>query len=1703
MTKKIKRRITAIFLALVMVIGQMPAVSLIAHADATGSISLVATDHTFTAATVGYGDQADYQVKVRSDGAGDTGALNVTLGGSNPGAFELSTTSIASIPNGSTSSFKVNPKLGQNAGDYTATVTVSGDNVVSKSFNVSFTVSPAGTTFTAMISTNLDGLATDVTGDVELRSGSTTIAVSKSSTGSYEAAAPNGNYFIYVNGVDIGRSLTVSAGNTSVTLDYYTVNFSATYSGTATGCNIGASVDGSSISNGSIVLSGKTVNITASGTGASSYSYAWTGAGTSTETTATRSIELSNTVHAACVVTGSGTPIADPDYDINGQGYNWTGSAQTVALTGDNDKLTIHKAPTVSPEAIKIEVQSADGSNVTIDGNSIACFNTKVIVSNAITLNLKNLNIKAPTGDLQDWRLLTGILLKKTATINVTGTCTITGNANSTKPWYGYGLASDQDNTLRITGNGTLNVNGGNANTGNGGAGIDVLTYNYGTESGGKLIIEGGVTVNAKGGDSPDNVGGNAIFAEWGDVVVRQATVSAIGGNATGNAGSGGVGIQAVNNASKGGNVTITGSKVDLIGGTSKEFTGGYGIYASTDVTITDSTVAAKGGASTNSNGGIGIYASCDETITGGTVTATGGNGKTHGSHGIYSDNGTIMAKDSVNLTAVGGNGTTGMGGVGLRAYGSSNSVSSSPGMITILNNAGKVYIRGGQGATAQRASVMGKDVYIGTGNIGPIAMEGSTTPRSIKNVSGGDNLYLVNVQTNPSEEVDIQCAVNGTLGSYTYHAVADANGKACLWLPEGAKTLSTTGYENNSLTVATNDTSNTITLSKPSVVTAHDSTELNTYMAASNVTTINLVSGAAYTYNGTTVTRDLTINGNGATITVGTGFDDTIIKKEGNTVDGKVFIAVQNSGLTIKNVTLKDISTRILAVINVKAGGTLLLDEVKFEGFFANLGTDPYPTASNMPGSYNNFGVHAEPGAVSTTVQKCSFDSSNSFRNAIAIRKGIAIIKDNTFVGTATHDRQNQTDGFEYAVYLYGGTCTVTGNNMSEYDSVIKQLGYHSAGISICPYYSVTATITGNNLHDNARGLDIVGAWHTYSDPTDVTINGTLLKTSENAFPMGEALKAANTFSANSDGNIALMLDQNDNYIDSVTSIEYGPPAYFEPLLKVTGTSSTGATLGFDIGTWAQAMVKNAKSIIIQVSEDNGATWKEASITGTLNSSSTSVIVNLGAGKTVLLRSVITITANTRPLGSTDNVSADITCYSNTVSVTVPTPSSGGSSGGSGGGSTSSNTTGQGTVNVIVNGKTQNAGTETKSTENGKSTVTVAVNNKTIESKIDEAVKSNTTGQQNVIQVPVTDTKSQVVKVELTGDIVKQLETNTFDVSVKRDAVEYIIPAKELTISTVAKELGVAETSLKNIKVEVQIIKLDDTVVAKYNEVAKEKGAAIVFPPTSFEVVAKTTNATGKTEDVKISKFSNYVERVLEIPSGVDPSKITTGIVFNADGTYSHVPTDVYQSNGKWYAKLNSLTNSNYSVVWNPVTVKSVEKHWAKDAVNDMASRLVVFNAATFEPNKAITRADFAEYIVRALGIYRQGNYANKFKDVSATGDRALAVLIANEYGIVTGYEDGTFRGNNQITREEAMTMYQRAMKITKLSGSDTNRYQNYTDFGKVSNWATGYVKEVLAAHVFNGTSATSISPKSNLTYAESAQAIKNLLVESKLINK
>ena len=117
-------------------------VSFVVTEEPIYSIELTpATAYVFATATSGYGAQPVHTVTVHNDGNQPTGNLNVTLTGANAASFNRSPASI-NLAVGSSTSFTIEPNIGLTVGTYSATVTVSGSNGISESFQVSFAVTP-------------------------------------------------------------------------------------------------------------------------------------------------------------------------------------------------------------------------------------------------------------------------------------------------------------------------------------------------------------------------------------------------------------------------------------------------------------------------------------------------------------------------------------------------------------------------------------------------------------------------------------------------------------------------------------------------------------------------------------------------------------------------------------------------------------------------------------------------------------------------------------------------------------------------------------------------------------------------------------------------------------------------------------------------------------------------------------------------------------------------------------------------------------------------------------------------------------------------------------------------------------------------------------------------------------------------------------------------------------------------------------------------------------------------------------------------------------------------------------------------------------------------------------------------------------------------------------------------------------------------
>ena len=424
----------------------------------------------------------------------------------------------------------------------------------------------------------------------------------------------------------------------------------------------------------------------------------------------------------------------------------------------------------------------------------------------------------------------------------------------------------------------------------------------------------------------------------------------------------------------------------------------------------------------------------------------------------------------------------------------------------------------------------------------------------------------------------------------------------------------------------------------------------------------------------------------------------------------------------------------------------------------------------------------------------------------------------------------------------------------------------------------------------------------------------------------------------------------------------------------------------------------------------------------------------------------------------------------------------------GGGGGTTTGSTV------VEVNGQKQDAGTSNTQTAGGQTVTTIKVD----DTKLDKILESK--GNNATVTLP-TSGNSDVVVGELNGQTVKNMEKKEAVLEIKTGTVSYTLPASQINIDSVSAQLG-SQVALKDIKVSVSIAEPKADTVKIIEDTANKGNYQLVVKPVEFTITCTSGDKT-----VDVSKFNGYVERTVAIPDGIDPSKITTGIVLNADGTFSHVPTQIVNIDGKYFAKINSLTNSTYSVIWNPIEFNDVVNYWAQAAINDMGSRMVVTGVGNgaYEPTRSITRAEFAAIVVRAMGL-QKGTTESSFSDVSTTDWFNGYVDTATAYSLITGYDSISYGPSDTITREQAMAILARAMKFTGLSVNLTDSEMNdliskYSDGASVSDYAKASVAACLKTGVVNGTTATTISPKDYVTRAEVAVMVQRLLQKSGLI--
>lgn len=113
-----------------------------------------------------------------------------------------------------------------------------------------------------------------------------------------------------------------------------------------------------------------------------------------------------------------------------------------------------------------------------------------------------------------------------------------------------------------------------------------------------------------------------------------------------------------------------------------------------------------------------------------------------------------------------------------------------------------------------------------------------------------------------------------------------------------------------------------------------------------------------------------------------------------------------------------------------------------------------------------------------------------------------------------------------------------------------------------------------------------------------------------------------------------------------------------------------------------------------------------------------------------------------------------------------------------------------------------------------------------------------------------------------------------------------------------------------------------------------------------------------------------------------------------------------------------------------NPRKLIDYSDHWAADMIDIAVNKGWVngYPDNTFHPNGTLTRADFVTLLARLSGEPVEPVTASPFPDVAADAYYAASVAWAVSAGVINGFEDGTFRPANAITREQMahiMTLY------------------------------------------------------------------------------
>lgn len=163
---------------------------------------------------------------------------------------------------------------------------------------------------------------------------------------------------------------------------------------------------------------------------------------------------------------------------------------------------------------------------------------------------------------------------------------------------------------------------------------------------------------------------------------------------------------------------------------------------------------------------------------------------------------------------------------------------------------------------------------------------------------------------------------------------------------------------------------------------------------------------------------------------------------------------------------------------------------------------------------------------------------------------------------------------------------------------------------------------------------------------------------------------------------------------------------------------------------------------------------------------------------------------------------------------------------------------------------------------------------------------------------------------------------------------------------------------------------------------------------------------------------------------------------------------------------------------------VKETNTHYAN--IMNLAERGIIrgYEDGSFRPGDSIKRGNAAHIIAEVIGLDTTNVENPNFKDISTKNSNYGAIAALANAGIISGFEDGTYRANDYLTRGQMAKIIANAFQLT--SNGEALPFTDIENSQYKENIAALFINNVTT-----GVTATTFDAKSNVTRGQLASFV------------